>query len=118
MITTGALSLLFLLLLLILISQRQLLPGIVVLGSFILFTLWLTGLIETSILLYGPQQSVSSYCNLYQAQRGANEGALAWLETSSICQQWKAAFAMGIVGCVFLFWMMVMAYQVNRDEYD
>ena len=31
---------------------------------------------------------------------------------------WSAAFAFEVVGTVFLLWMMVMAYQVNRDEYD
>lgn len=114
----SALALIFLLAMLVLISQRLLLPGIVVLGSFILFVLWLTGLIETSILLYGPKESVSSYCNLIRSSTGESETTLAWLETNSICQSWKAAFAFEIVGTVFLFWMMVMAYQVNRDEYD
>lgn len=88
------------------------------LGSFILFVLWLTGLIETSILLYGPQESVSSYCNLYRPSTGESQATLAWLETNSICQQWKTAFAFEIVGTVFLIWMMVMAWQVNRDEFD
>ncbi|MCJ1470867.1 hypothetical protein MMC07_009514 [Pseudocyphellaria aurata] len=117
-ITVSALALLFLFAMLVLITQRLLLPGIVVLGSFILFVLWLTGLIETSILLYGPKESVSSYCNLIRVSTGESETTLAWLETNSICQAWKAAFAFEIVGTVFFFWMMVMAYQVNRDEYD
>ncbi|KAL8963722.1 MAG: hypothetical protein Q9183_004978, partial [Haloplaca sp. 2 TL-2023] len=62
MISVSALAILFIILLLGLISQQQLLPGVVVLGSFILFVLWLTGLIETSIQLYGPSGSVDSYC--------------------------------------------------------
>ena len=37
---------------------------------------------------------------------------------TSIGTDWKAAFAFEIVGTVFLLWMMVMAYQVNRDDYD
>ncbi len=31
---------------------------------------------------------------------------------------WRAAFAFEIVGTIFLLWMMVMAYQVNRDDFD
>lgn len=47
---------------------------------------------------------------LSRRNRGANE--------TSIGTDWKAAFAFEIVGTVFLLWMMVMAYQVNRDDYD
>lgn len=105
---------------LVLIQQRQLLPGIVMLGSFILFVLFLTGLIETSIQLYGPTGSVNSYCNLYRPSSGLTNGeaTLAWLETQGICQDWKAVFAFYIVGTVFLLWMMVMAWQVNQDNFD
>lgn len=31
---------------------------------------------------------------------------------------WKTAFAFELVNTVFFFWMMVMAWQVNRDVYD
>lgn len=31
---------------------------------------------------------------------------------------WKAAFAFLIVGTIFLLWMMVMAWQVNRDDFE
>ncbi|KAL9132891.1 MAG: hypothetical protein Q9175_005931 [Cornicularia normoerica] len=119
-IATGSLCLLFLLIILVLIQQRQLLPGIVVLGSFILFVLFLTGLIETSIQLYGPTGSVNSYCNLYKPSSGLANGqaTLAWLETQGICQDWKAVFSFYIVGTVFLLWMMVMAWQVNQDNFD
>lgn len=119
-IATGSLCLLFLLIILVLIQQRQLLPGIVVLGSFILFVLFLTGLIETSIQLYGPTGSVNSYCNLYRPSKGlANgEATLAWLETQGICQDWRAVFSFYIIGTVFLLWMMVMAWQVNQDNFD
>lgn len=118
MIAVGSLSLLFLLVLMILINQRQLLPGIVVLGTFILFVLWLTGLIETSIELYGPKGSVNYYCNRYRKSSGPSQATLAYLETVGLCNDWKAAFALLIVGTVFLLWMMVMAWQVNRDDYE
>ena len=118
MIAVGCLTLIFLFIILVLISQRQLLPGIVVLGSFILFVLWLTGLIETSIQLYGPKGSVNSYCTAYRPSSGPSASTLAWLETQGICNDWRAAFAMLIVGTVFLLWMMVMAWQVNRDDFE
>lgn len=60
-------------------------------GSFILFILWLVGLIVISIQLWGPVGSVNGNCQLYVVnQKGASEGpngnALAWLEQSSICK--------------------------------
>lgn len=119
MITTSTLCILFIILLLGLISQQQLLPGIVVLGSFILFVLFLTGLIETSIQLYGPSGAVNSYCgsrpntNVIDSQQTS-----AWLANQGLCTDWRAAFAFEIVGTVFLLWMMVMAYQVNRDDFE
>jgi len=83
-------------------------------GSFILFILWLVGLIVYSIELWGPN-GVSSNCNLYvEAQKtsGANANTLAWLEQSSICQSWEAAWAFELVGVIFLLWMMILSYQV------
>lgn len=88
----------------------------VILGSFICFVLWLTGLIQLSIMLYGPNGNVDSYCNRYRARSGPSEASIAWLETSGLCQDWRAAFAMQVVGTVFLLWMMVMSWQVNREE--
>ncbi|MCJ1485603.1 hypothetical protein MMC06_005778 [Schaereria dolodes] len=119
-VTVSALAILFICLMLGLISQRMLLPGIVIIGSFILFVLWLTGLIETSIMLFGPVGSVNGNCNVYVLNQtpGANLNTLAYLEQKNICQSWQAAFAFEVVGTVFLLWMMIMAWQVNRDEYD
>lgn len=118
-ITSASLSLLFILIMLWLISQRQLLPGIVIMGSFILFVLWMVGLIVVSIELWGPTGSVNGNCNLYVSGRqstGASIETLAWLEQHSICQSWQAAWAFELVGCVFLLWMMIMAYQVYQDD--
>ena len=35
-----------------------------------------------------------------------------------IGQSWQAAFAFQIVSVVFEIWMMVMATQVNKDQYE
>jgi hypothetical protein len=88
-------------------------------GNFILFVLWMVGLIVVSIELWGPSGSVNSNCNLYVNARessGASDTTLAWLEQHSICQSWTAAWAFELVGCVFLLWIMVMAYQVYQDD--
>ena len=119
MVTISALCIVFIIILLGLISQRQLLPGIVVLGSFILFVLWLTGLIETSIQLYGPSGAVNSYCGSRPNTEIIDSVQTAvWLANLGICTNFRAAFAFEIVGTIFLLWMMVMAYQVNRDDFD
>jgi len=31
-------------------------------------------------------------------------------------QSWQAAWAFELVGCVFLLWMMIMAYQVYAED--
>jgi hypothetical protein len=141
-ITVAALTIIFIFLKLWLISQRQLLPGIVIMGSFILFILWTVGLIVISIELWGPTGSVNSTCQLYvqaQASTGSSLNTLAYLEQHSICefgnamlcggrarlageanfaigQSWTAAWAFELVGVVFLLWMMIMAYQVYSGE--
>ncbi|KXX74037.1 hypothetical protein MMYC01_209558 [Madurella mycetomatis] len=120
-ITVAALTVAFILLLLWLIFQRRLLPSIVMIGGFILFVLWLVGLIVISIQLWGPTGSVSSNCNLFvfgvnPQPLGQSLETLAWLEQRSICQSWQAVFAFGLVGAIFLLWIMVMAYQVFADD--
>lgn len=40
------------------------------------------------------------------------------IDFGSVGVDWRTAFAFEIVGTIFLLWMMVMAYQVNRDDFD
>ncbi|KAK3934965.1 hypothetical protein QBC46DRAFT_272729 [Diplogelasinospora grovesii] len=120
-ITVGALTVTFIVVLLWLIYQRRLLPSIVMIGGFILFVLWLVGLIVISVELWGPTGSVSSNCNLFvfganPQPTGQSLNTLAWLEQRTICQSWQAVFAFGLVGAIFLLWIMVMAYQVFADD--
>ncbi|KAI9680884.1 MAG: hypothetical protein M1817_004324 [Caeruleum heppii] len=120
-VATGSLGVLFVLIIIYLTSSRQLIPGIVMLGSFILFVLYLTGLIKESIELWGPQGSVNQNCQRYvydQASRGQSIYTLAYLEQANICNCWKAAWSFELVCTVFLLWMMIMAYQVQQENYD
>jgi hypothetical protein len=114
-ITVGALVVSYIVMIIWLVSQRRLLPGIVMIGAFILFILWLVGLIVVSINLWGPTSSVSTICNLRvfsQNPTGETTEVLAWLQQRNICQSWQAIFALALVGAIFLLWIMVMAYQV------
>ncbi|EOO01229.1 putative arginase-like protein [Phaeoacremonium minimum UCRPA7] len=119
--TVSAVAIFFIGILLWLIFQRRLLPSIVMIGGFMLFVLWLVGLIVVSIQLWGPSGSVSGNCNIAvfnQNPKGQTLETLAWMEQKNICQSWQAVFAMGLVGAIFLLWLMVMAYQVFADEGD
>ncbi|KAJ5584460.1 uncharacterized protein N7459_004260 [Penicillium hispanicum] len=120
MVVTSALAVFFIFLVLGLIARRILLPGILILGSFILFALWLTGLIETSLQLYGVAGNVNDNCQIYvfdNASRGNNINTLAWLAQSTICNCWRTAFAFELVNTIFYLWMMIMSWQVHLDYY-
>ncbi|KAJ4419476.1 hypothetical protein N0V82_004921 [Gnomoniopsis sp. IMI 355080] len=113
-ITVSALVIVFIGLMLWLIFQRRLLPAIVMIGGFMLFILWVVGLIVVSVALWGPD-GVSSACNAQVFNKnptGQTLETLAWLQQQSICQGWQAVFSLGLVGSIFLLWIMVMAYQV------
>jgi len=114
-ITVTALSIVFIGGLFWLIAQRRLLPAIVMIGAFILFVLWLTGLIIVSIELFGPSGSISSVCDMEVFSRnphGQTEVVLAFLQQKNICESWRLVFAMALIGTIFLLWIMIMAYQV------
>ncbi|KAI1264770.1 hypothetical protein F5Y18DRAFT_78559 [Xylariaceae sp. FL1019] len=118
-IVVAALTVVFIAILLWLISQRRLLPSIVIIGSFTFFVLWLVGLIVVSIELWGGSSSVSISCDKLvwnAAPTGPNPTTLAWLEQRSICQQWQAVFAFGLIGSIFLLWIIIMAIQVFYDD--
>ncbi|KAF2237448.1 hypothetical protein EV356DRAFT_574233 [Viridothelium virens] len=119
-ITVGALTIIFILILLLLIMQRRLLPGLVLLGAFILLVLYIVGAIETGIQLFGAG-NVSSACQnsvVNNQSTGVSVNTLAWLEQNSICQSWDAVFAFWIIGAVWFIWIIVIAAQVSRSQYD
>ncbi|KAK4888170.1 hypothetical protein LTR27_012899 [Elasticomyces elasticus] len=116
-ITVGALTVIFVWIMLALIYQRRLLPGVVMIGSFILLVLYITGIIETALQLFRNTNGIIGQCNTLNRnspQRGLTVEVLAFLELQSICQSWQAAFAFWIVGAVFFLWMIVLGSQVAR----
>ena len=118
-IAIGSLTVLLVIAMLLLIYQRRLIPGIVTILSFVLLVLYLTGLIETAIQLFGPAGDINGNCQLYvynNPQRGVNVQTLAWLQQNSTCQSWLAVFAFWIIGAVFLVWMIVIAGLVARGR--
>ncbi|KAF2200632.1 hypothetical protein GQ43DRAFT_373405 [Delitschia confertaspora ATCC 74209] len=119
-VTVGALTVIFIIIEMILIAQRRLLPGVMMLCSFILLVLFITGIVGTALQLFsGP--NVSSQCNAFvnnAKQTGPSIDTLAWLQQNNICQCWNAVFAFWIIGSIFFIWMMVMASQVNQNQYD
>ncbi|KAI9724578.1 MAG: hypothetical protein M1828_003601 [Chrysothrix sp. TS-e1954] len=118
-ITVGALTVLYILVLYYLITSKNMLPYIVILLSFMLWVLYLTGLIETAIQLFGPSNSVNSNCQTYvlgRAQTGRTLNTLAYLEQASICEQWYAVFAFWIIGVIFLSWIIIIAFTVANNK--
>lgn len=113
----GALLVLFIFMMITLIVQRRLLPGVLILGAFILLVLFITGLIETAMQLFGSAGDINSKCQTFitdQPSRTLSVDTLAWLMQHSICQCWSAVFAFWIVGTVFLVWLIVLASMVAR----
>lgn len=65
----------------------KLLPSVMLLFSFILLVLYITGLIETGIQLFGPG-NVSGNCQRYVDNNqafGVSIETLAWLQQNNIC---------------------------------
>ena len=119
-ITVGALTLIFVFFMLFLIIQRRLLPGILIIGSFILLVLFIAGLVETAIQLFGPKGDIDSKCQINVFDQVSNSltlNTLAWLEQNAICQSWLAVFSFWIIGAVFLVYMMVLASMVAQGNY-
>ncbi|CAM1508869.1 Fc.00g026080.m01.CDS01 [Cosmosporella sp. VM-42] len=118
-ITVAGLGIVFIGIIFWLIAERRLLPAIVMIGAFMLFVLWVVGLIVIAIELFGPNGSVQSVCNnevFNRSPKGQSEETLAWLQQRNICQSWQLVFAMALTGGAFLIWIMIMAYQVFVDS--
>lgn len=87
-LAVGILALLFIGIMMVLISQRRLLPGIMMLFSFVLLVLFITGIVGTALQLFaGP--NVNNLCNRFvgnMRQFGPGVNTLAWLQQQNICE--------------------------------
>lgn len=87
-VSVGAMTVVFLIYINIQMAGNSLLPQPVMLLSFVFFALFVTGLVETSIQLFGAGR-VSANCSRYisgMQSRGPSVETLAWLEQMGICK--------------------------------
>ncbi|KAL1888330.1 hypothetical protein Cpir12675_006219, partial [Ceratocystis pirilliformis] len=85
-ITVSCLTLVFIFILVWLTWKRRLLPAIVMIGAFVLFLMWMVGLVRISMALWGSG-SVNSQCSIQvfsQDPKGENMRTLAWMMQRSI----------------------------------
>jgi hypothetical protein len=69
-------------------SNNSLTPGVCMVFCFILFVLYMTGLVETGIQLFGAG-NVSHNCQTYVTNNkitGVSVETLAWLQQNNICK--------------------------------
>jgi hypothetical protein len=87
-VTVGTLAIIFIIIEIVYISQRKLLPGVMMLFSFILLVLFIAGVIGTAIQLFaGP--NINNQCNTYVFNNdvsGPNMETLAFLQQKNICK--------------------------------
>ena len=143
-ITIGALTLCFIIYMNIQRDSRNLLPDQMMVFAFMFFVLYMAGLVECSIQLFGAGGNVSGHCATYvygQQYTGESIYTLAWLEQYMICeyissvwesrkmlgffadavnagQGWYSSFAFYIVGIIFFIWLFVMAIVVMQNQTD
>jgi len=119
-VVVGALTVLFLVILAIMSNNNSLTPGIAMVFCFVLFVLYLTGIVETGVQLFGAG-GVSGNCNRYVSNSkvtGPTTETLAWLQQNSICQQWYTAFAFWLVGVLLFFFMFFFSLQIGSGQMD
>ena len=107
-VTVGALLVLFILVELVLIAQRRLLPGVMIVGSFILFVLFLTGVIATAIQLFGDG-NVNESCNQFvydNESEGVSLTTLAWLQQKNICMLFSSFFEYSLLLLLLLLLLL------------
>lgn len=93
-----------------------LLPIVVMIGSFVMFVLWLTGLVKASIELWGPLGSINDNCVRYVYNDdywgGGSLYTLARIQQETVCNLWKTTFAMEMIATFLFVWMILLSWQV------
>lgn len=88
-VTVGALTIALVVVIDILEIKRSLVPGVMIMLTFLFFVLYLTSTIETGVILFGPGNNVDKQCrnNINNNPiTGQSIATLAWLELNSICE--------------------------------
>jgi len=114
-VTVGSLTILAVILLLIFLNKGNLTPGMLMIVSFVLLVLYITGIVDTGIQLWG-EGHVASTCNTYvngNQQTGATLYTLAWMQQNNICNCWYTVFAFWILGSVVFVFLFILATKVN-----
>lgn len=87
-VVVGTLAIIFIIIEIVYIAQRKLVPGVMMLFSFILLVLFIAGVIGTAIQLFaGP--NINNQCNTYvfnNDARGPTMETLAFLQQRNICK--------------------------------
>lgn len=120
-IITCVLTIIFVFTVWVLYAIQCLLPILVMLFSFILFVLWITGLVKQSIELWGPQGSINDYCvrfvynDAIWAPPGQNRDTWARIQQEGVCNLWKTTFALELIATFLFLYMIFMSWQVIRS---
>ncbi|KAG0123548.1 hypothetical protein HOY82DRAFT_231549 [Tuber indicum] len=116
LLAISTLTILFVFSVVALYYVHLLLPIIVMISSFIMFVLWLTGLIKASIELWGPLGSINDNCVRYvyndQFWGGRNLDTLARIQQEGVCNLWKTTFALEMISTFVFLWLILMSWQV------
>lgn len=116
LLSISTLTIIFVFTVVALYYVHLLLPIIVMISSFIMFVLWLTGLIKASIELWGPLGSINDNCTRYVYNNsfwgGRNIDTLARIQQEGVCNLWKTTFALEMVATFLFLWLILMSWQV------
>ena len=146
--TTGGVSVIAVIFVALLIAQKRMIPGLMMMIAFALFVLYMTGLVETGIQLFGPG-TISNNCQRYVQHSkvtGLSVDTLAWLSQNDLCEclpkqipamrdradfvrrgltgcaivgnEWYTLFVFWFVGAMLGPWMLIMAMQVATGGFE
>jgi len=119
-ICIGCITILLVIILVVLSLNEALTPGVLMLFCFVLWVLYMTGLVETGVQLFGAG-NVSDNCRNFvdnEQIRGPSVNTLAWLMQNSICSSWYAVFSFWLIGAIVYLMMFFMAIQVSSGALD
>lgn len=107
----GGLTEFFVWTVLLLSFSRRLFPGLVMLKAFILFVLYLTGMIGSAIQLFGP---VIKACqnNSERMSGGLSVESVIGLAQQGTCEDWYVVFSFWVTGMCAEVWIFVVARRV------